>query len=142
MTEKEFTKRLTANDTGESGAHQAGIHVPKGEKELIAFLPHLDTSIKNPDTWLSCIDPDGREWAFRYIFYNNKLHDPGGTRDEYRITHMTKFFRVFGALEGDSFRISGKEGTSEYQIRVERADAQDPLLVEGKIKLTGWRRVH
>lgn len=142
MTKKTFTKRLTANDTGESGAHQGGIHVPKGEKELIAFLPNLDASIKNPDAWLSCLDAEGQEWSFRYVFYNNKLHDPGGTRDEYRITHMTKFFRIFGALEGDSFQISGTEGTSGYQINIIRADVQDQPLVEGKIKLTGWRRVH
>jgi len=142
MTKKAFTKRLTANDTGESGGHQAGIHVPKGEKDLISFLPELDSSIKNPDAWLSCIDEEGTEWSFRYVYYNNKFHSPGGTRDEYRVTHMTKFFRAAGAHEGDSFRISGKEGIPEYKISVVRADNQNQELETDQIRLTGWRRVH
>lgn len=142
MTEKTFTKQLTANDTGESGSHQAGIHVPKGEKELIAFLPSLDASIKNPDTWLSCFDIDGREWSFRYVFYNNKLHDPGGTRDEYRITHMTKFFKAFGASEGDSFMITGREGAPEYRISIIPDTSSNQYPEQGQIKLAGWKRIH
>lgn len=142
MTEKTFTKQLTANDTGESGAHQAGIHVPKGEKELIAFLPKLDPSVKNPDAWLSCVDADGGEWSFRYVFYNNKFHDPKGTRDEYRITHMTKFFRAFGASEGDTFWISADENASSYKINVTRLGLEDQCNCSDKIKLVGWRKVH
>lgn len=142
MTEKTFTKQLTANDTGESGAHQAGIHVPKGEKELIAFLPKLDPSVKNPDAWLSCVDVDGGEWSFRYVFYNNKFHDPKGTRDEYRITHMTKFFKAFGAAEGDSFRISSQAEDLRYKIEVVSSTLEDETDQFGKIKLTGWKRLH
>ena len=142
MIEQTFTKLLTANDSGESGGHQAGIHIPKGEKDLIAFLPQLDLGVKNPDAWINCTDENGREWAFRYICYNNKLHDLGGTRYEYRITHMTKYFRVAGARAGDEFRISGETNQPEYQISVVPADAQDQTLQTGRIKLTGWRRVH
>ena len=142
MTEQTFTKLLTANDSGESGGHQAGIHIPKGEKDLIAFLPRLDSRVKNPDAWINCTDETGREWAFRYIYYNNKFHDPGGTRDEYRITHMTKYFRAVGAREDDEFRISGEAGRPEYQISVVRTDAQNQTPGTGRIKLTGWRRVH
>lgn len=142
MTEKTFTKQLTANDTGESGAHQAGIHVPKGEKELIAFLPKLDATVKNPDAWLTCIDEDGREWSFRYVFYNNKLHDPKGTRDEYRITHMTKYFRSCGAAEGDTFCISAEDESTSYKIRVTRPALEDQRNSSGQIKLVGWRRLH
>lgn len=142
MAETAFSKRLTANDTGESGGHQAGIHVPKGEKELIAFLPKLDASIKNPDAWLTCTDAEGREWSFRYVFYNNKMHDPGGTRDEYRITHMTKYFRAFGAVEGDFFKISSNRHNSGYTISVVPSATDHQVGEVGQIKLAGWKRVH
>ena len=56
MTEQIFEKELTANDVGEAGGHQAGMHIPKSQKELIKFLPKLGTSLKNPDMWLSCSD--------------------------------------------------------------------------------------
>lgn len=142
MTKQTFTKPLTANDTGESGAHQAGIHIPKGEKELIAFLPDLDPAQKNPDAWISCKDEFGKVWDFRYIYYNNKLHDTGGTRNEYRLTHMTKYFREAGAKAGDEFEITGEIGCSEYQIRVVKTKTQESPPLTAPIRLQGWRRVH
>nr|WP_319384381.1 EcoRII N-terminal effector-binding domain-containing protein [uncultured Roseibium sp.] len=142
MSEKTFTKRLTANDTGESGAHQAGIHVPKGESELLSFLPALDASTKNPDKWLACVDAKGREWSFRYVYYNNKLHDSNGTRDEYRITHMTKFFKVLGASAGDYFQITGQDCSTLYKIDIVSNNAQNEAANLAPIKLSGWSRVH
>ncbi|WP_460385259.1 hypothetical protein [Pseudomonas amygdali] len=38
--------------------------------------------------------------------YNNKLHDESGTRNEYHITYMTKYFREIGAQEGEALEIS------------------------------------
>ncbi len=144
MTEQVFEKTLKANDTGETGGHQAGMHIPKSQKELIKFLPKLDSSVKNPDVWLSCIDEDGNEWKFRYIHYNNRLHDPKGTRNEYRITHMTKYFRAVGARSGDNFRISGGAGENTFKIRVEASVSNEELPLDraARIKLRGWRRVH
>jgi len=146
MAIKTFEKQLTANDTGESGAHQAGIHVPKSQTELIAFLPSLDASEKNPDAWITCVDEEGQIWKFRYIYYNNRLHEPTGTRDEYRITHMTAFFRAAGARLGDTFRLSGVKHGSNYNIAVmPPSETREP--VEGapsqqRIRLRGWRQVH
>jgi len=107
MTEFSFGKVLTHNDTGETGSHQAGFHVPKSEKEMISFLPRLDSSRKNPDAWIECVDDHGRKWSLRYIHYNNRQHDPGGTRDEYRITHVSEFLKVHNARAGDMVVISG-----------------------------------
>lgn len=123
MSEQSYEKNLTANDTGETGGHQAGIHIPKSQTDLLAFLPPLDPSRKNPDSWLSVKDDQGVEWNFRYIYYNNRLHDEGGTRDEYRITHMTKFLRAFGARQGDIFVLSGKAGTNRYRVSVRKPSA-------------------
>ena len=141
MAEQVYEKALTANDTGESGGHQAGIHVPKQQTELIRFLPPLDAGEKNPSTWLDATDDAGVLWRFRCIYYNNRLHDPGGTRDEYRITHMTKFLRAAGAGAGDILVISGEPGTGQIEVRVNRA-ADATQASPGPIRLRGWRRVH
>jgi hypothetical protein len=137
-----FEKTLTANDTGETGGHQAGIHIPKSQTELIAFLPPLDPSVKNPDAWLEMTDETGGIWRFRYIYYNNKHHDEAGTRDEFRITHMTKYFRAAGAGEGDVMVISGEPGSIRHSISIRKADQPGPTGdTPVRIRLQGWRRV-
>ena len=144
MTELLFEKVLTANDVGETGGHQAGMHIPKLQKELIEFLPKLDPGLKNPDIWLLCTDTGGNQWQFRYIHYNNRLHDPCGTRDEYRITHMTQYFHAVNARSGDRFRISGIAGENVFRISVDTSDdeGKKPQFQTARIKLRGWRRVH
>ncbi|WP_306258421.1 EcoRII N-terminal effector-binding domain-containing protein [Pararhizobium sp. IMCC21322] len=140
MTRQTFKKTLSANDTGESGGHQAGILVPKGDADFLSFLPELGNAEKNPRAWIECKDPDGRTWDFCFIYYNNKHHDPGGTRDEYRITHMTKFLKSFGATKRDEFVITGEPGSSSYLIAVEKSPVTENKVA--RIVLKGWRRVH
>ncbi|MAE92651.1 MAG: restriction endonuclease [Pelagibaca sp.] len=143
---KKFLKSLSANDVGSTGAHMGGILIPKGDRELLAFLPHLDPNEYNPSEWITCVTPDGRELRLRYVYYNNRLHKPKGTRNEYRITHLTKYFRTEGAKEGDTFEISKESGATHYRINVVKADQErDEPIDEGpvRIKITsGWRRVH
>jgi len=144
MTIQTYQKELTANDTGETGAHQAGVHIPKSQIDLLSFLPPLDPSIKNPDAWIEMKDNAGVVWRFRYIHYNNSHHDPGGTRDEFRITHMTGFFRSAGATAGDTLVLSGKPGTWRYDVSVRNpnktieAEPSAPV----RIRLRGWQRVY
>jgi len=144
MTKIAFRKMLSANDVGTTGGHQGGVLIPKGEKDLLAFLPHLDPSVKNPDAWLSCADPDGTPRKFRFVYYNNKLHDTKGTRNEYRITHMTGWFRSMGAREGDLFEIARDAGSPVYVVSVIMGGDQDRIDLElpSRIQLRGWRRVH
>ena len=116
-------KILSANDTGETGGHQAGILVPK-LPEILGFFPYLDPAIRNPRSILDMVDDIGHEWTFNYIYYNNKLS--GGTRNEYRITGMTKFFHEFDIKEGctiifnrvasGSFRITYRRRISGQKI--------------------------
>ena len=144
MSIQAYEKMLTANDTGETGGHQAGIHIPKSQTDLLALLPHLDPTEKNPDAWLEMTDDTGILWRFRYIYYNNKFHDEGGTRDEYRITHMTKFLRAVGAVEGYVMVLSGSPGSLRYSISVRKPD-QDQVPQSDKpvrVRLKGWRRVY
>lgn len=146
MTKKSFSKTLSANDVGATGGHQGGILVPKTETELLAFLPPLEPDTKNPDAWIVCVDESGVARRFRFVYYNNRLHDEGGTRNEYRITYMTAYFREMRARANDIFEISHDAGSSQYTIRIVRANAvpsepkEDSVL---RIKITsGWRRVH
>lgn len=140
MKMQTFKKTLSANDAGESGGHQAGILVPKGDADFRAFLPELGNAEKNPRAWIECTDPNGHTWDFCFIYYNNKFHDERGTRDEYRITHMTKFLRSFGAAVGDNFVISGIPRTGRYEISLEKEVQMGERT--NRIKLRGWRRVH
>jgi hypothetical protein len=141
MSDQSFSKALTANDTGASGGHQAGTHIPKSQTDLLSFLPELDRSIKNPSVWLVCRDEAGVTWRFRYIYYNNKLHDEGGTRDEYRITHMTGFMRSAGAQPGDILVISGKPRAGILNLRVLSSSGDGSEPEPKRIKLRGWQRV-
>ncbi|GGE92668.1 EcoRII N-terminal effector-binding domain-containing protein [Massilia psychrophila] len=146
MTKKTFIKILSANDVGTTGGHQGGILIPKGEAELLAFLPPLNSAIKNPDAWIECMDEVGVLRRFRFVYYNNKLHDLKGTRNEYRVTYMTRYFRDTGANEGDTFEISGGEDKFNYDIRIVRPLAKPFEPAEEqviRIKITSnWRRIH
>jgi hypothetical protein len=142
MTELSFSKILSANDTGQTGAHQAGILVPKGDPELLAFFPYLDPTVENPDARIEVTDEHGEARRLRYIYYNKKLHGTG-TRDEYRITHLTKYLRDAGARPGDALIFTGIQGGGRYRIRVEKATPSEIVGDVGDvIRLSGWRRVH
>lgn len=142
MASQRFEKTLTANDSGQSQSHQAGIHVPKGQRDLIAFLPPLDAGTLNPSVWLTAIDKDGVTWRLRYIHYNNRLHSLGGTRDEFRITHLTAYFRAAGAVQGDRMVIAGEPGTGEIRIGIIAVEGNSGPPEARTVRLRGWRRVH
>ena len=99
-----ITKTLTANDVGDTGGHQAGILVPKAP-EILAFFPTLSATEKNPRVSLTFRDDDGVTcWRFVFIYYNNRLF--GGTRNEYRLTWMTRYLRSKNAKVGDELVFS------------------------------------
>ncbi|WP_239616374.1 EcoRII N-terminal effector-binding domain-containing protein [Cohnella mopanensis] len=91
-------KVLSANDTGETGGHQAGILVPKDE-DILSFFPQLGKETKNPRCVLRFEDLSGAIWNFTYIYYNNKFYK--GTRNEFRLTSMTGFIKSNNLKAGD-----------------------------------------
>ena len=99
MSLQAIEKTLSANDTGETGGHQAGILVPK-EGGVLSFFPRLDGAVKNPRVAVDVLDDTGHEWTFSFIYYNNRFF--AGTRNEYRLTGMTAFFRAFNLKAGDT----------------------------------------
>lgn len=133
-TESRLRKTLTANDVGATGSHQAGIHVPKS---LLRFFPDLVRSTLNPDAWLVIsIGNESHRW--RFIHYNNAVV-ASGTRDEYRLTHVTKSLRGSGAAAGDTLELARIENRT-YSLRVIQAGRESEVLV---LSADGpWRVVH
>jgi hypothetical protein len=131
-----IAKILSANDTGETGGHQAGILVPK-EPHLLAFFPPLDAKTYNPRCHLMFLDDGGTFWEFAFIYYNNKLFD--GTRNEYRLTRMTRYIREAGLVVGDEVILTRDGG--RYSVS-HRRKQQVERTGGGVLKLgTGWRVV-
>jgi hypothetical protein len=136
MSEQRIVKVLSANDTGETGGHQAGILVPK-EPTLLSFFPKLDVNLYNPRVHLRFVDDGGTFWEFAFIYYNNAFF--GGTRNEYRMTRMTKYIRQVGLAVGDEVILS-KDGDC---YRVSHARKRQMKSVGGVLQLgTGWRVIH
>lgn len=130
-----IAKVLSANDTGETGGHQAGILVPR-QANILAFFPKLDAAQYNPRVHLRFLDDGGTFWQFAFIYYNNKFFD--GTRNEYRLTHMTKYIRQAGLVTGDEIILSHDRDADRYLITHRRQKKTG--LVNGVLQLgTGWR---
>ena len=124
MSTHAIEKTLSANDTGETGAHQAGICVPKVHN-ILSFFPKLDATLKNPREVLDMTDDSGREWAFTFIYYNNRFF--GGTRNEYRLTGMTAFIREFNLKAGDKVIIK-RDSPRHIRITFRRAHEKGKVL--------------
>jgi hypothetical protein len=136
MAERTIAKVLSANDTGETGGHQAGILVPR-EERLLSFFPRLDSTQYNPRCHLMFIDDGGTFWEFAYIYYNNALFN--GTRNEYRLTRMTKYIRQANLVAGDEI-ILVRYDDDRYRVTHKRK--QQAERAKGVLKLgTGWRIV-
>ena len=135
MTDR-IAKVLSANDTGETGGHQAGILVPR-DPELLSFFPKLGATEYNPRCHLMFLDDSGTFWEFAFIYYNNKQF--GGTRNEYRLTRMTRYIRQAGLSVGDEIILSREAG--RYRISHRRKN-QVERTAGGVLKLgNGWRVV-
>jgi len=102
-----ISKELSRNDAGETGAHQAGILIPK-DPRFLSFFPKLNTNTKNPRFHITFRDNLSTKWIFAFIYYNNI--DFGGTRNEYRLTRMTKFIRGHNLHAGDTITLTRDTG--------------------------------
>lgn len=130
-------KRLSGNDVGITGGHQAGILVPKDER-ILSFFPKLPAGTKNPRAKLVVREKsDGTRWEFSFIYYNNRLY--GGTRNEYRLTCMTAYLRSVNAQAGDELVFS-KDASGSIHVELSRTESRRPALnSEGVLVLgSGW----
>jgi hypothetical protein len=133
-----ISKKLSANDIGINGTHQAGILVPK-EENILLFFPKLNPEIKNPRiTVLVREKNNAAKWEFNFIYYNNKFFS--GTRNEYRLTCMTQYLRAIDAKVGDDLIFSKDENGSVYVEYVRAGGNQVMLNDDGVLVLSGgWK---
>lgn len=130
-----ITKILSANDTGETGGHQAGILVPK-EPDILGFFPSLGKSEKNPRYHLPFYDDSETRWEFAFIYYNNRFF--GGTRNEFRLTRMTPYIRMNGLQAGDELMLEHDYAGKRY-VKYKRARASG-MGADGILRLgSSWK---
>lgn len=79
-----FCKFLSANDTGETGGHQAGIYMAKPAVPIL--FDRLFEKGSNQEKWVKIKWQDDFETDSRFIYYGR------GTRNEYRITNFGRGF--------------------------------------------------
>ena len=136
MIETSFEKLLSASDLGLTGGHMGGILIPRNQPALIALFPSLNPLQYNPSVDLDFTTSAGLSHKLRLVYYNNKLHNKG-TRNEYRLTCLTRFLRNSGADIGDRFRIT-KTQFGAFYMEVSKTHEKELCPV---IKLAGWNRV-
>lgn len=133
---RSIRKRLSPNDLGFTGSHQAGILVPK-QDDILGFFPRLDRGVKNPRADVVVHELKSNErWTFRFIYYNNKQF--GGTRNEFRLTCMTRFLAASNASVGDEL-VFGLDKNHSYTIDLERESSSSDED-SGSIVISGdWK---
>lgn len=137
----EIRKKLSANDVGETGGHQAGILVPK-DHEILSFFPLLNNSEKNPRMALVMRErQNGTRWNFNFIYYNNRYF--GGTRNEFRLTCMTQYLRAAGAKVGDDLVFS-KDEYASYTVDLVRCSSASNSISSGGVLILsgGWKIIN
>jgi len=85
-SELSFCKFISANDSGETGGHQAGVYIPKRAISLIFDEPGVKGHNKVGEGLVKW--HDGKEVQARFIYYGK------GTRNEYRITRLGRNLKV------------------------------------------------
>ena len=111
---KVLTKILTANDVGTTGSHQVGIHIPM-QQEFLGFFPNLNNNTYNPDALIKFYDCDQAIWELRFVYYNNKFF--GKTRNEYRLSRISRFLKKFNAKKNDGLTLI-RNADDKYLISI------------------------
>lgn len=137
---KLLVKTLSRNDLGLTGGHQGGILVPRVEAAFL-FFPALDATQFNPRTVVCFRDEVlARDWDLNFIYYNGRLLRRS-SRNEYRLTGLTGFFRSHDAVVGDELEFREMaDGSRTLQLRraneIEVGEEPDPdvIVLSGKWK--------
>lgn len=109
-----FCKFLSANDTGATGGHQAGIYIPKSSIEILFSKPGKKG--ENKDKWVKVKWQDDFFTDTRFIYYGK------GTRNEYRITNFGKDFPFLKAEYTGALFVFVKVDEEDYQGYILNSD--------------------
>lgn len=118
---KSFCKFLSANDTGKTGGHQAGIYIAKPAVPII--FDQLFEKGQNQERWVRIAWQDGKITDTRFIYYGQ------GTRNEYRITNFGRGFEFLRPEYTGSLFVLVKYSENDYQAFVlDNSDLIDQFL--------------
>ena len=107
---KVFCKFLSANDTGLTGGHQAGIYISKPSISILFDAP--GTKGQNMEKRVKIRWMDGNETDSRFIYYGQ------GTRNEYRITNFGHGFPYLRPDYTGALFVFVQNSTEDYQAFV------------------------
>lgn len=109
-----FSKYITANDVGATGAHQAGFHIHKNAWSL--FFDRPGEKGANRDKYITIRWQDDFETASRFIYYGV------GTRNEYRLTRFGRGFPYLGDENIGDLLVIAKRSDDYYDAFVLQRD--------------------
>lgn len=109
-SQKSYCKFLSANDTGLTGDHQAGIYISKPSIPILFDEP--GTKGTNKEKWVKVKWQDDLETDTRFIYYGQ------GTRDEYRITNFGMKFPFLRPEYTGALFIFAKCNDEEYRAYI------------------------
>ncbi len=119
--EYSFWKFVSPNDAGATGAHQAGLYIPKNSIKLLFDEPGVIGH--NKEKFAKVEWADGTIAECRFIYYGQ------GTRNEYRITRLGKSFHV------NELVIIVKKNEEQYLgFLLQKEDDKEKFLREFNLK--------
>ena len=101
-----FCKFLSANDTGDTGGHQAGIYVAKNAISILFDTPGVKG--ENRDRYVKIRWQNDFTTDSRFIYYGT------GTRNEYRITRFGRGFPFLRTEHTGDLFVLVKNSTEDY----------------------------
>ena len=117
-----FCKFLSANDTGQTGGHQAGIYISKPSIRILFDEPGLKGY--NKEKWVTVHWQGGLDTKTRFIYYGR------GTRNEYRITNFGKGFPFLKPEYTGALFVFIKDNPEEYKGYILNTDDEIDQYLE------------
>lgn len=109
-SQQSYWKFLSANDTGLTGGHQAGIYVAKPSVPILFDTP--GERGHNKERWVKIRWQDGSETDTRFIYYGQ------GTRNEYRMTNFGRGFPFLRPEYTGALFVMAQYSPDDYQAYV------------------------
>lgn len=129
-----FSKYITANDTGATGGHQSGFHIPKNSWQL--FFDVEGKKGNNKDTHITIKWQDDFETISRFTYYGV------GTRNEYRLTRFGRGFPFLSDENIGSLLIICKKINDYYEAFILESDEDiDDFFAELNISHADTNRI-
>ena len=109
-----YCKFLSANDTGLTGGHQAGIYISKPSIPILFDEPGRKGT--NKEKWVKVRWQDDLETDTRFIYYGQ------GTRNEYRITNFGRGFPFLRPEYTGALFVFAKYDDENYKAYILNSD--------------------